>query len=282
MSRSDTDRQTEIDAVNHVEKIWSGVWRSQQDLGADTFFRHPLFLSGYRAMVRHLAGWDGKVLEAGGGPGRYGIKLASDNPNCRVDVVDISADSIDLGKRLARERGVSNVQFTIADIMSLPFEDNSYDCVISDAVIQVFENYTDAVSEMARVLKPGGVMIIAACNFWNPHTIYKWVLSAAGLGYQYGFEKSFTHRELADAISASGLRVVAADGFAPGYGAARLRFFPFRLLGSVIDLLAFVGDKIAGGRFSKTFGFEILVVATKAASERRGGLLSSGTWPDSH
>jgi len=263
MSRSDTNQQPENSATKKIEQIWSGVWRSQQNLGSEAFFSHPLFLSGYRAMTRYLGDLRGKVLEAGGGTGRYGIKLASDNPGCQVDVVDISADSISMGVRLAQERGVSNVEFKIADLMRLPFDDNHYDCVISDAVIQVFDDYSAAVREMARVLKPGGVMIISGCNFWNLHTAYKWLLSVTGRAYQYGYEKSFTHHELAVAVRGCGLQVIAADGFAPGYGAARLRFLPFRFLGRLIDLLAFFGDRVANGRVSKIFGFEIMVVAVK-------------------
>src|SRR5690242_18543358 len=109
MSNNNTDQRQDSSARADIGAIWSNVWRSQQAVNADAVFRHALFVSGYRAVTRNLGGIGGTLLEAGGGTGRYGIELALRNPQARVDVVDISQESIDTGERLANERAVRNV-----------------------------------------------------------------------------------------------------------------------------------------------------------------------------
>ena len=246
-----------------INSIWSRVWHTQKMVDTEKFFSSPFFISGFRAISKNIGTLNGKVLEAGGGTGRFGIELARTNKNCQIDIIDISEESINLAKRLARERGVFNVTCNTADIMALPFSDNTYDYIVSDAVIQVFQNYESAVAEMARVLRPKGIILISVCNFWNFHTFYKAVLSFIGKPYKYGYEKSFRLSELKYTIERCGLRFLRVDGFAVGYGITRLQYLPFRILGKLTDWFTFLGDILTDGYISRVFGFEILIIATK-------------------
>src|SRR5436853_1788014 len=57
----------------------------------------------------------------------------------------------------ARERGLADrVRFSVGDAEKLPFEDGTFDAVVSECAFCTFPDKPTAASEMARVLKPGG------------------------------------------------------------------------------------------------------------------------------
>ena len=62
------------------------------------------------------------------------------------------------GRQLARARGLSNVTFQAADIYQLPFPDAALDAAFACAVLQHLAAPLEALKEMRRVLKPGGVI----------------------------------------------------------------------------------------------------------------------------
>ena len=246
-----------------VEQIWKDVWISQQDVSAREMFGHVLFIEGYKTIKKYFSPVTRRVLEGGGGTGRYGIQLAADNPKAQVTVVDIVPESLELGKRAASDRGISNIDFQINNLQDLSFPDNAFDLIVSDAVIQVFENYFPPINEMARVLEPGGRLIISVCNKWNIHTLYKLILKLFNKPYRYGYEKSFTHQELRQAVTKAGLSVIAEDGFLASYGFTRHQSLPMRVIGKLCDLVARIIDPLTDGYFTYLFGFEIVVVAQK-------------------
>ena len=55
---------------------------------------------------------------------------------------------------------MGQVVFTPADLRHLPFEDNSFDVVYSISVPEHAENYTGILSELNRILRPGGLFIV--------------------------------------------------------------------------------------------------------------------------
>jgi SAM-dependent methyltransferase len=60
----------------------------------------------------------------------------------------------------ATERGIQNVEFVVADMERLPFEDETFDAVISNGAFCLAPNKEKAFAEIFRVLKPGGRMSI--------------------------------------------------------------------------------------------------------------------------
>lgn len=248
---------------NKKNGVWSNAWNSEILVDAKDIFSHPLFLEGYETIRRHIRSTSGALLEAGGGTGRYGIKLACENKNLNVNILDIAPESISLGKKLAHFKGVDCINFIQGDINHLPFQDCSFDCVVSDAVIQVFEDFVTPIGELARVLKPGGIVVIAVVNYWNIHTLYKYALKFFGKKYIYGYERSFTRGELKNAILRFKLKIVCMDGFAPGYGASRHNRAILKIIGSIINIICKAIDLFTRGWASKFFGFEIVMVAIK-------------------
>jgi SAM-dependent methyltransferase len=107
-----------------------------------------------------------------------------------------------------------------ADVRDLPFPDATFDAIYSMGTIEHFDETERAVAEIARVLKPGGRAIVGVPNrhdpFLRPALVA--VLHAVGL-YGYGFEKSYSRRELRRMLERAGLTVVAETGilFIPGW-----------------------------------------------------------------
>jgi SAM-dependent methyltransferase len=90
-----------------------------------------------------------------------GVALRGLRPGQRVDYVaaDISQRMLDRTSTSAREHGVADqVTTQLADVEELPFEDQSFDLVVSFTGLHCFPDPARAVVELARVLKVGGVI----------------------------------------------------------------------------------------------------------------------------
>lgn len=76
--------------------------------------------------------------------------------------IDMTDEMLEKARKNARDNGYSNVEFKKGDIEArIPVDDNSVDTVISNCVINLTTNKTDAFKEMRRILKSGGRMVIS-------------------------------------------------------------------------------------------------------------------------
>lgn len=258
----DKEKYLNQEAVNEV---WKDVWTREKTAPAKKLFHQRLFIEGYPIFRKYISDDVKSILEIGGGSGRYGLKFAQDFPNSIVTITDIVQESVDFITRLANELGLRNVFVKKEDVFHLSFPDDSFDIVFADVVIQHVPEHQKAVKEMARVLKPGGSLIISTMNVWNPHTLYKkW----KGKDYLYGYEKSFTKKELRDILQKSNLAVAGEDGFYFAYGIFRLKSIhaAFGLLGRVCNRMVKWIDSFTKRIISRYCGFEIVAVGKKLHS----------------
>ncbi len=102
-----------------------------------------------------------RVLDAGCGPGTITLGLARRVAPGQVMGIDIE-DSQFQGAREEAIRESLNATFQKASIYQLPFEDGTFDAVFSHAVLQHLSDPLRALTELRRVLKPGGVAGIKA------------------------------------------------------------------------------------------------------------------------
>ena len=97
-----------------------------------------------------------EVLDAGCGIG-VGPAYRASKFKCRVVGIDISEKMIEWSRQRALEEGVEDkVELRVADVLSLPFEDNRFDAVICESVLAFVEDKQQAIQEFVRVTKPGG------------------------------------------------------------------------------------------------------------------------------
>ncbi|MBU0695028.1 MAG: arsenite methyltransferase [Bacteroidetes bacterium] len=97
------------------------------------------------------------VLDLGSGAGNdCFVALHETGAEGKVIGVDFTPAMIEKARKNAEKLGFNNVEFRQGDIESLPLTSNSVDVVVSNCVLNLVPDKHQAISEIARVLKPGG------------------------------------------------------------------------------------------------------------------------------
>jgi ubiquinone/menaquinone biosynthesis C-methylase UbiE len=102
---------------------------------------------------------NGKVLEIAPGPGYFCIELARLG-NYQITGLDISKSFVEIARRNAAEAGLK-INFQEGNASAMPFEDNTFDFTFCQAAFKNFSEPVKAITEMYRVLRPGGLSVIA-------------------------------------------------------------------------------------------------------------------------
>ena len=103
-----------------------------------------------------------RVVDLGSGSGMDVFFAASQvGAEGSVIGIDFTAEQLAKSRRLAAEDGFGQVEFREGRIEKLPLEDSSFDCVISNGVINLSPEKERVFAEAARALKPGGRLAIA-------------------------------------------------------------------------------------------------------------------------
>ena len=102
----------------------------------------------------------GRVLEAGCGTGAQTITLARNSPGAAITSIDVSASSIEIARGKVESEGITNVEFVVADIFDLPFDDGSFDHIFMCFVLEHLPDPLDALKRLSRVLRDGGTMTV--------------------------------------------------------------------------------------------------------------------------
>jgi 2-polyprenyl-3-methyl-5-hydroxy-6-metoxy-1,4-benzoquinol methylase len=151
-----------------------------------------------------------KLLDAGCGTGWFSAAAAKRGAN---------VTSMDVGPELLKQVSKKcQTECVVGSILEIPFEEATFDVVVSSEVIEHVVDPKKALSELFRVLKPGGTLVLTTPNaFWH------WSLSVANAfnirEYQ-GLENWLGYQELIDSLSNLGFNVEQHRG---------LHLFPFVL-----------------------------------------------------
>jgi ubiquinone/menaquinone biosynthesis C-methylase UbiE len=105
-----------------------------------------------QALPRELAGL--KVLDAGGGTGRWAARLAK--RDAKVTLADPAPAMV----KLARKKD-ARIETVAAPVEALPFPDASFDIVLCAFVLGYVADLEAALAELTRVLAPGGLLLIS-------------------------------------------------------------------------------------------------------------------------
>jgi ubiquinone/menaquinone biosynthesis methyltransferase len=88
--------------------------------------------------------------------------------------LDITAKMLEIAEHKRRSTSTANVSFHRADIMSIPFPDQSFDCVTGGYALRNVPDIGGALAEIKRVLKPGGRLL--SLDFGHPRSrLYRWL-----------------------------------------------------------------------------------------------------------
>lgn len=148
-----------------------------------------------------------RVLEVGAGSGRDGILLAG--LGARVVALDYSIPSLRLIKAQTPRAGAPAV--CCGDAFALPFADGTFDVVFHQGLLEHFRNPGDLIAENARVLKPGGYILVDVPQRWHYYTVIKHILMALRLWFA-GWEREYSVGELERLLRAHSFSIVSSYG----------------------------------------------------------------------
>ena len=238
-SAPDHGRQAELDALFGSEAgYWSELYAGSDVLAIVHRYRTSLALRWVDELRLPAAS---RVLEVGCGAGILSMELAGRAFD--VEATDPVGAMLERARARAAQAGVADhIRFSPADVHDLDFDDGAFDLVVGLGVLPWIDRPEAALAEMARVLAPGGHLIVSTNNRSPLHvladparlpalaplrdTARSVVASVRGRG------RAPEHRarpitfatpwELAPRLEDGGLRLVRSQAF--GFG-------PFTLLG---------------------------------------------------
>ena len=127
-----------------------------------------------------------RVLEIGCSVGQFTFPLAE--RGYRMVGLDLSPGSIELAKREAAQSGQPSVEFLVGDAENLSaFSDGAFDGVMSFSTLRYVPNFLNALGEIHRVLRPGGMAVLDFPNRWCPWFYLKSWLGSERHPYDHWF-----------------------------------------------------------------------------------------------
>ena len=165
----------------------------------------PVFERGRRAAILAADRVGGRILEVGVGTG---ISLPDYSRNSRLYGVDISGAMLGKARERVIELGLNNVEgLEVMDAEHLKFPDASFDVVVAQYVITAVPDPEAALDEFARVLRPGGEIVILSrvgAEAGLRRAIERWFAPAArklGWRTEFAWERYARWAEQTDGIA---------------------------------------------------------------------------------
>jgi phosphatidylethanolamine/phosphatidyl-N-methylethanolamine N-methyltransferase len=147
LSHADLDKHTVTKAYDR----WAPVY--------DLVFG-PVFERGREAAIAAAERVGGRILEVGVGTG---IALPHYSKNCRLCGIDISEQMLRKAQDRVTELALNNIEgLWVMDAEHLSFPDDSFDVVVAQYVVTTAPNPEATLDEFARVLKPGGEIVLVS------------------------------------------------------------------------------------------------------------------------
>jgi ubiquinone/menaquinone biosynthesis C-methylase UbiE len=131
---------------------------------------HPFITR--RRLIEALAPRPGEtILEVGPGTGYYTLPVAQAlAPNGTLHILDLQQEMLDHATRRARDAAIENVRPRQGDARQLPYADGAFDAAYLVAVLGEVPDQGAALRELARVLRPGGHLVVGEL-FGDPHMV---------------------------------------------------------------------------------------------------------------
>jgi len=163
----------------HIMKIGREFYSSFIDMVIDRSEIHP----------------KARILDVGSGPGLLALVLAEKYPDAEVVGVDYSPKQVRTADNLLSNSRVYNCSFEVGNAVDLPFEDDSFDVVVSTWSISCWPDIEKGLDEIHRVLVKGGkAFIVDADSSSTEEEIRLFTKSYAEVGANKRLTEWFTRR----------------------------------------------------------------------------------------
>jgi len=150
-------------------------------------------------------------VPCGGGVAFRALRPGQD---VRYVAADLSPEMLARAERRARERGLRQIEFSVADMTALPFADGEADLLCSYSGLHMLDDPARAVAEFARCLKPGG-QLVGTAFFADGSRRAQWLYEA---GARRGHPLPPHREDLRRWLESAGL-VEVSIGAQPGFAA---------------------------------------------------------------
>jgi ubiquinone/menaquinone biosynthesis C-methylase UbiE len=149
--------------------------------------------------------WEGaRLVDVGCGTGN-GLLIFYERFAVSGVGVDVSEGMLDIARAKVDGRSLP-IEVHQIDGESLPFEENTFDAGISFEVLEHTPNPARLLRELARVVKPGGTVVVSTPNtLWEP---VHWFAAKTGLHHSEGPHRDVSRREILEGLRAAGLRIL--------------------------------------------------------------------------
>jgi ubiquinone/menaquinone biosynthesis C-methylase UbiE len=144
------------------------------------------------------------ILDIGCGEGHFIRIVLGRYPYAKLVGLDISEENMDYAKKL-----VPKAKFVVGDASELPFRNRSFDCIVLLEVLDHCENVDVVLSEIRRVLKKNGELILSVPDtskeMWN----FMWYFWTRSIGRRWLelHKRNFNEESLRRFMDTNGFRV---------------------------------------------------------------------------
>jgi 2-polyprenyl-3-methyl-5-hydroxy-6-metoxy-1,4-benzoquinol methylase len=196
--------------------IWLRAKPGQQALVHDSYYDDPLVAAAeryyqsdeWRSIRRLLGAHKGRALDVGAGRGIASYALAREG----FQVTSLEPDTSDLVGTGAIDGLASDTGLPISTVSEvsecLPFDDARFDVVFSRAVLHHMQDMKAGCAELARVLKPGGILLAVREHVISRAEDLPVFLDSHPLHRLYGGENAYMLSQYRDALTSAGLHLV--------------------------------------------------------------------------
>lgn len=183
-----------------------------------------------------------KILDIATGTGDLAILMAQTRAK-KIIGLDISAGMLEIGVKKIEEKKLSQtIEMVLGDSENMPFEDHFFDAITVAFGVRNFEHLEKGLTEILRVLKPGGIFVILETSV-PEKTPYK-------QGY------SFYTKNILPLIG----KLFSKDNVAYGYLSESAASFPYgEALNNILRKIGFINVKA----MPQTFGVATIYSASK-------------------
>jgi ubiquinone/menaquinone biosynthesis C-methylase UbiE len=168
---------------NEQQRLVNAHFQAQSTAWRDVYEQKTVEGEIYRKRLQIVLEWienlsipiGEKVLEVGCGSGRATVALAQ--RGYVVDAIDSTPNMLAITRQYAADAGVARLISTnVGNACLLDFADDSFGIVLAVGVMPYLGSPRKALAEMARVLKPGGFLLLTAGNRWRlSHILDPWL-----------------------------------------------------------------------------------------------------------